>query len=330
MVAEPSLVPLASFAVFDGLDAIALTDLSAQLRVERIEAGDSVFRQGELALSFAVVLDGQATVVADDDVGRHTVGHVGPGDLIGEVGLLTGRPRAATVTAVSPLVLARGDEHAFASLLAYRGVEDRLVDLMRDRLARDVRPVMVNSTTGHRLALRPVLASDRDALMAAARDASEETLRRRFLTGGLPTSRMIDYLVCVNYVDHFAWVALDPQSGDSPIGIGRYVRLRGDPTTAEVAFTVQDSQQGHGVGTTLLGAVSAVAPLAGIERFVASLRSDNVAMRAVLAKAGATFSMEEPGVTHAELDPRQAASLLDPIDRQALAAAAFAVVTATG
>jgi len=58
--------------------------------------------------------------------------------------------------------------------------------------------------------------------------------------------------------------------------------------------------------------------------------SDNAPMRAVLAKAKATFAFDEPGVSRAELSVENAAlRLSDPLYRE-LQSAARDVVTAAG
>ncbi len=61
-----------------------------------------------------LVVDGSARVTKE---GR-LVGHVGPGDFVGELELIDHGPRVATVVATSPMQVLAFDARAFAALLA--------------------------------------------------------------------------------------------------------------------------------------------------------------------------------------------------------------------
>ena len=94
---------IARVPVFASLDGQARRDL-VDVAIERLfGAGEIVVKQGDPAGSMFVVSSGELRVVIDPndtEVARH-----GPGSFFGEMSLLTGRPRTATVTAVSDCVL---------------------------------------------------------------------------------------------------------------------------------------------------------------------------------------------------------------------------------
>lgn len=76
--------------------------------------GSRLTREGSAGHEFVVIVAGTADVQRGDEV----INQLGPGDFLGEVALLTGQPRSATVVATSPvraLVLAH---HSFNELLA--------------------------------------------------------------------------------------------------------------------------------------------------------------------------------------------------------------------
>lgn len=71
-------------------------------------AGRRLTREGDFGHEFFVIIDGRVSV---ERGGRH-IADLGPGDFLGEIALVDGRPRTATVTAVGPveaLVIRRAD-----------------------------------------------------------------------------------------------------------------------------------------------------------------------------------------------------------------------------
>ncbi len=61
--------------------------------------GKAVATEGRGGLAFHLILEGSATVSKDDRVLRT----LGPGDYFGEISMIDGLPRSATVTALEPL-----------------------------------------------------------------------------------------------------------------------------------------------------------------------------------------------------------------------------------
>jgi CRP-like cAMP-binding protein len=78
-------------------------------------AGRVVVEEGQPGSSFYVILDGEARVTKGP-AGR-TLGRLGPGDHFGEMALLDGQPRSATVIAESSLDTVRIRRAAFRTLL---------------------------------------------------------------------------------------------------------------------------------------------------------------------------------------------------------------------
>jgi RimJ/RimL family protein N-acetyltransferase len=139
---------------------------------------------------------------------------------------------------------------------------------------------------------------------------------------------MIDYLLDIDYVDHFAWLVVDGDKPGGGLAVARYVRDPATPIVAELAFGVVDRAQGKGLGTLLLGAIGVACSEAGIRTMVADVLEDNAPMRAVFAKAGAKTSFGERGLVHFEIDPIATGAILDEQIRKELQLAVHDIVTA--
>jgi CRP-like cAMP-binding protein/cytochrome P450 len=85
-----------------------------ELSVVAHPEGVDIVTEGEPADSFFVIVEGQMQVL----VGSKAVAELGRGQSFGEVGLLTSRPRNATVRSTSPVTLLRVERPAFVALVA--------------------------------------------------------------------------------------------------------------------------------------------------------------------------------------------------------------------
>jgi len=157
---------------------------------------------------------------------------------------------------------------------------------------------------GTRVRLRPILPKDKALLVEGFRRLSPESRYRRFMAPIQElTEDQLRYLTEIDYVDHFAWVALDLDQPAHPgMGVARYVRIPQEPDVAEAAVTVIDDYQGRGLGTLLLEALGAVAMENGIRRFRGYALEDNRAIREVLEAMGATTTHDSPGLLRIEVD----------------------------
>ena len=145
--------------------------------------------------------------------------------------------------------------------------------------------------------VRPIRPSDADLLAAAFDRLSPESRYRRFLAPMAELSpSMLRYLVQVDHHDHEAAVAIDAGSGEM-VGVGRFVRSKVRPDTAEAAVTVADHWQGRGVGTLLLDVLAARARQVGIARFSALMLAANDDMRHILDRLGPTHVVDQASGT---------------------------------
>ncbi len=108
--------------------------LAAAVRTRPYEAGKVVIREGEEGDSFFIIARGKADVtVGLTRVGR-SVRTLGSGDYFGEMSLLTGAPRTATIRALEDMELLVVDKAAFREILvANPGVAERLSETISRR-----------------------------------------------------------------------------------------------------------------------------------------------------------------------------------------------------
>ena len=95
-----SVETLKKVPLFADLDRKELQDLADSMHERRVAAGDVVVEQGAAGAGFFVVDQGVAEVTVDGDPVRT----IGPGDYFGEIALLTGSDRTATVTAQTDML----------------------------------------------------------------------------------------------------------------------------------------------------------------------------------------------------------------------------------
>jgi hypothetical protein len=123
---------------FASLADDTLRRLCDAMELRDYAVGEHLIRQGNPADSLLVVLSGTASAqLRDTPSDREPIGQFGPGDVIGEMSLITDEPRTADVLSRTPLralVLSAGAFHT----LAARHPELRIVltDLVADRLGR--------------------------------------------------------------------------------------------------------------------------------------------------------------------------------------------------
>ncbi len=91
-------------------------------------------------------------------------------------------------------------------------------------------------------------------------------------------------------------VVLDEE--DTVIGLGNVFPDEPEgEATAEIAMIIEDAQQGHGIGSVLLGQMISLAQILGFREVVATVLADNEGMLALLSQSGLDWSSEiESGV----------------------------------
>lgn len=111
-------------------------ELARSVRREVYGAGETIIRAGESGDAFHMVASGQVAVRALVGDNEAEVARLGRGEFFGEMSLLTGEPRSATVLADTDAVLLTMHRAAFAEVLArHASVAQDLADILGQRRA---------------------------------------------------------------------------------------------------------------------------------------------------------------------------------------------------
>ena len=153
---------------------------------------------------------------------------------------------------------------------------------------------------GHRVRIRTVRQADAPALRAMHDEIGADALYLRFFSVSRAiVPEEVRALTRPSGDDHCALVAeIDGQI----VGVASFERPGEALTTAEIAFLVDDTHRGRGVGSLLLRELANVAVTVGVRSFVADTLVWNSPMLHVLANAGLRSTGRcDAGVVHVEL-----------------------------
>jgi CRP-like cAMP-binding protein len=90
---------LGAVPLFQGVKSKELKKLADRMQVRSFAEGDAITTQGKSGIGFFVIEDGNATVSIDGEIVRT----LGPGEYFGEIALINGGPRSATIVATTDL-----------------------------------------------------------------------------------------------------------------------------------------------------------------------------------------------------------------------------------
>jgi CRP/FNR family transcriptional regulator len=158
--------------VFSALSADELERVAEVAVPRRFDAGEVVFKEGDHGSTCYIVRTGRARAIREHADGRSiTLAHFAPGDMFGEMAMLDGESRSATVETVErteAIAILRDDMHRL--LHEYPGISVKLIAALGQRLRE----------TNERLArqsfqtVQSRVAAALGQLVAAAREESAE------------------------------------------------------------------------------------------------------------------------------------------------------------
>jgi GNAT superfamily N-acetyltransferase len=148
---------------------------------------------------------------------------------------------------------------------------------------------------GAHVLVRAVRPDDKPLFVAGFERLSEESRYLRFMGyKKLLSVRDLEFFTELDHADHEAIGAIDPFTGEG-LAVARYMRLAHDRSSAEAAVAVIDAWQGRGLGSVLLERLVERAREHGIERFEATLFTDNRAMLTLFQRIGEVEVLSHEG-----------------------------------
>jgi CRP-like cAMP-binding protein len=128
---------LAGIPLFDSLDEAEREELASWFDQRTFDAGAVLVDEGSSGYTFFVLTEGSASVTT----GGAALRELGRGDFFGEIAIVEGRRRSATITATAPgkvLVMFGWDFRGLQE--AQPEIAARIADAMAQRLAADAGP----------------------------------------------------------------------------------------------------------------------------------------------------------------------------------------------
>jgi len=115
----------------------ALERLAALSQARQFMAGEMVIRQGDTGHELFIIQSGEVTVlVGRSDGSVAEVARLGPGKFFGEMSLMTGEPRSATIQATRDCELVMVDKASFRAILAAAPhLAERITEVLVERQA---------------------------------------------------------------------------------------------------------------------------------------------------------------------------------------------------
>lgn len=227
--------------LFAGLPDAALSRLAAGAMLRRLPAGAWLFRTGDSDDQLFVVASGRLEVVVESPPPARVARLLGRGELVGEVALVSGQPRSASVRARRDTEVLEVSSTVFRDLLRqHTDVAFELIRVLARRLASGATPSHFTPRTVAVVDLRELPGR---ALLRAIGDAfggGVATLGRADLLTDTSPGRQVDdreerydvVILTARLDDPIDWVAFCRRQSDRVIAIGDLVDL---PPVAELS-----------------------------------------------------------------------------------------------
>jgi CRP-like cAMP-binding protein len=143
---EERIALLGGVWLFSTCDEEEIERIAAMAQPRSVDAGAEMTREGEPGVEFFVIVEGDAVATVEGD----EVGRISAGGFFGEMALIDGGERVATVTALNPMKLLVLGRHEFNEMLeiAMPSVAPKLLTVVGERMRAIEQHAGMDSTLG--------------------------------------------------------------------------------------------------------------------------------------------------------------------------------------
>ena len=128
------LKALRGVGIFASFSEAELKALAGRLVYAPFAGGDAITRQGMVAHWLYILVEGEVEVWLEQDGARRLLTSLPAGSVFGEMGMLTGEPRRATVTAKRDVECYRLDKAGFEDILHSRpAIAEEMAAILTER-----------------------------------------------------------------------------------------------------------------------------------------------------------------------------------------------------
>lgn len=141
---------LSDLVLFESLTADQIAHLESRLISHKIDPGNQLYEQGGAGASIFIIRSGVLEISRRDEGAEKAWGRVGPGEYVGEISMMSGKPHPVSATALTPcevlelprsvLEILLNEDGALGEALE-RSVRRGLAVLDRDDAARTSQPL---------------------------------------------------------------------------------------------------------------------------------------------------------------------------------------------
>ena len=172
---QKRIAAVSKVEIFQPLTPEELATIAEGLSYAPFAAGEAITKQGAIAHFLYIVTSGTVEVRVRGDSGVETaVKKIDAPGFVGEMGLMTGKPRMATVIALTPVECYRLDKEGFAKIVA-----------QRPEVAADISAVLAQRNVELQMARENCDAAARESRIAAEKGELLDAIRKFFaLEGG--------------------------------------------------------------------------------------------------------------------------------------------------
>lgn len=171
---EKRIAAVSKVEVLKPLTPDELATIAAGLSYAPFAAGEAITKQGAIAHFLYIVTSGTVEVRVRGDAGAEViVTKIEAPGFFGEMGLMTGKPRMATVMALTPVECYRLDKEGFGKIVA-----------QRPEVAADISAVLAQRNVELQMARESCDAAARERRIAAERGVLLDAIREFFALEG--------------------------------------------------------------------------------------------------------------------------------------------------